>query len=52
MVGASPMISKLPLLAPLGAFAIALGDGFIYGSTVKYIDTAIPREHNLAALSF
>mmetsp|Transcript_61957 Transcript_61957/g.175982 ORF Transcript_61957/g.175982 Transcript_61957/m.175982 type:complete len:542 (-) Transcript_61957:207-1832(-) len=51
-VGVTIILMHVPRLAPLGAYCVCLGDGLIYGTTSRYIDTSVPREFNLTAISF
>lgn len=51
-VGVVLLLVKVPLLALPSTFFVMLGDGLIYGSISRHIDTAIPKEFNLVALSF
>jgi len=52
VVGASMLLLKMPLLAPLSTFLVMIGDGLIYGAIARHIDTNIPKEFNLIAISF
>ena len=51
-VGVVLLLVKVPLLAFPSTFLVMLGDGLIYGSISRHIDTNIPQEFNLVALSF
>ncbi|CAE7869058.1 unnamed protein product [Symbiodinium sp. KB8] len=46
------LLSLRPVLAPSGAFLVMLGDGLIYGTISRYVDSAIPEEFNLIAISY
>jgi len=50
--GVTIILLKVPRLAPLGAYCVSLGDGLIYGTTSRHIDSSVPREFNLTAISF
>jgi len=52
MAGAVTLLTKVPLLAPLGVFAIMMGDGLIYGTIARRIDEIVPKQFNLIAISF
>lgn len=51
-VGASLVLSKTALVAPIGMFLVMFANGSIYAQTTKYVDNAVPRSYNLIALSF
>merc|ERR1712151_145723 len=51
-LGVTLLLSRIPLLAPLSTFLIMLGDGLIYGSISRHIDTTTPKEFNLTAISY
>jgi hypothetical protein len=50
--GASLLLTKIPILAPLSTFIVMLGDGLIYGSIARRIDSTVPQRYNLVAISF
>merc|ERR1712186_169525 len=50
--GVALILSKVPLLAPLGVCCINFGDGLIYGSISRHVDMAVPKQFNLIAISF
>jgi hypothetical protein len=52
VAGAITLLTKVPLLAPLGVFAVLMGDGLIYGSIARRIDEIVPKQFNLIAISF
>merc|ERR1712032_878260 len=52
VIGVVLNLTKVPLLAPVGGYCVALGDGLIYGSTSRHVDMAVPKEFNLTAISF
>lgn len=52
LCGASILLLKIPLLAPISTFIVMVGDGFIYGTIARRIDDTVPKEFNLVALSF
>jgi len=51
-VGVLLLLSLRPVLAPVGAFLVMLGDGLIYGTISRYVDSAVPEEFNLIAISY
>ncbi|CAJ1424755.1 unnamed protein product [Effrenium voratum] len=51
-LGAGLLLLRRPVLAPAGAFLVMLGDGLIYGTISRHVDTAIPQEFNLIAISY
>jgi len=51
LTGILMLLSFTPLLAPLGTFLVLLGDGLIYGTISKHIDSTFPTEFNLVAIS-
>ncbi|CAK0848904.1 unnamed protein product [Prorocentrum cordatum] len=52
VAGAITLLTKVPLLAPLGVFTVLMGDGLIYGSIARRIDEIVPKQFNLIAISF
>jgi len=50
--GATLVLTKIPILAPLSTFIVMMGDGLIYGTITRRIDAHVPKEFNLIALSF
>jgi hypothetical protein len=52
LAGIAVILMRMPLLAPIGSFCIMLGDGLIYGTISRRIDTHVAREFNLIAISF
>lgn len=52
VIGVLLLLTRVPLLAPLSTFLVMLGDGLIYGTVSKHVDTAVPKEFNLTALSY
>lgn len=52
MVGSALLLLKIPLLAPVSTFLVMMGDGLIYGSIARRIDSQVPKQFNLVALSF
>ena len=50
-VGAAMCLCRIPILAPLGAFLIFFGNGAVYGSTTRLIDSTVDPKYNLIALS-
>uniref|UniRef100_A0A7S1WU72 Major facilitator superfamily (MFS) profile domain-containing protein n=1 Tax=Alexandrium catenella TaxID=2925 RepID=A0A7S1WU72_ALECA len=51
LAGAALMLLRVPLLVPLSTFLTMLGDGLIYGTTTRHIDTSVPGDFNLVATS-
>lgn len=41
-----------PMLAPVAAIAMSIGDGLIYNTISRGIDARVPKAYNLAAVSF
>eukprot|EP00929_Paragymnodinium_shiwhaense_P023128 TRINITY_DN1455_c0_g1_i1.p1 TRINITY_DN1455_c0_g1~~TRINITY_DN1455_c0_g1_i1.p1 ORF type:complete len:547 (-),score=117.03 TRINITY_DN1455_c0_g1_i1:316-1848(-) len=52
IIGASMLLLKIPMLAPLSTLLVMVGDGLVYGSIARHIDTHVPKEFNLIAISF
>lgn len=52
LLGVAMILSRIPILAPLSTFLIMLGDGLIYGTISRHIDTVVPKEFNLTAISY
>mmetsp|Transcript_64073 Transcript_64073/g.198419 ORF Transcript_64073/g.198419 Transcript_64073/m.198419 type:complete len:510 (-) Transcript_64073:183-1712(-) len=50
--GVLVILQWVPLLAPFGTFLVMMGDGLIYGSISRHIDSGVPRQFNLTAISF
>jgi len=50
--GVALVLSRVPLVVPLGGFCVSLGDGLIYGAMSRHVDTAVPKQFNLIAISF
>mmetsp|Transcript_62951 Transcript_62951/g.149984 ORF Transcript_62951/g.149984 Transcript_62951/m.149984 type:complete len:399 (-) Transcript_62951:136-1332(-) len=46
------LLRSVPLLVLCSAYLIMLGDGLIYGSISRHIDSQVSREFNLSAISF
>lgn len=51
VAGVAVLLTWKPLLAPWGMFLVLVGDGLIYGTVSKHIDTVVPQEFNLIAIS-
>lgn len=51
-IGAALIVQEVPALALLGIFFLMLGEGLIYGSISKLIDTSVAAEFNLIAISY
>lgn len=51
-VGAVLCLSKIAILAFPGIMLVFAGNGFIYGSTTRRIDTYVLDKHHLVAMSF
>jgi hypothetical protein len=51
-IGVALILLKWPLVAPIGVLFVQLGDGLIYGSISRHIDTRLQKEFNLAAISY
>eukprot|EP00415_Alexandrium_ostenfeldii_P001533 UN1533 len=51
LAGIFLILQWVPLLTPLGTFLVMIGDGLIYGSISRHIDSRIPRQFNLIAIS-
>merc|ERR1711862_1008803 len=45
------MLLRKPVLAPISTYLIMLGNGLIYGTISKHIDSNVPRWYNLIAIS-
>jgi len=52
IAGVTLIMLWVPMLAPVGAFLVQLGDGVVYGTISRHIDARIPKEFNLIVLSF
>jgi hypothetical protein len=52
IVGVALMLSRVPLLAPLSTFFVMVGDGLIYGTISRHVDTSIAKDFNLTAISY
>lgn len=52
VAGVAMILMFVPALVPLGLFLVQAGDGLIYGTICKYIDTSVPKQFNLIAISF
>lgn len=52
LLGALLLVLREPVLAPAGAFLVMLGDGLIYGTISRHVDSVIPQEFNLIAISY
>jgi len=52
LIGVALLLTRVPSLAPLSTFLVMLGDGLIYGTVSRHIDTHVPKEFNLTALSY
>jgi len=52
LLGAFLLVLQEPVLAPAGAFLVMLGDGLIYGTISRHVDSVIPQEFNLIAISY
>eukprot|EP00937_MAST-01D_sp_MAST-1D-sp2_P003013 g3013.t1 len=50
-LGAGLLLSDIPLIGPLGMFFIFFANGFVYGTSTKFIDEHVDKRFNLAALS-
>lgn len=51
LAGVLLILLWVPLLTPVGTFLVMVGDGLIYGSISRHIDSGIPRQFNLIAIS-
>mmetsp|Transcript_20045 Transcript_20045/g.36206 ORF Transcript_20045/g.36206 Transcript_20045/m.36206 type:complete len:392 (-) Transcript_20045:77-1252(-) len=49
--GVCMLLGAIPLLALASTFLIYLGDGFIYGSISRHIDSAVSGQFNLSAIT-
>lgn len=52
LLGALLLVLREPVLAPAGAFLVMLGDGLIYGTISRHVDSVIPQDFNLIAISY
>jgi len=52
ILGVTLLLSRVPALAPLSTFFVMLGDGLIYGTISRHVDTHVPKEFNLTAISY
>jgi len=52
VAGVALIMLWVPMLAPVGAFLVQLGDGIVYGTITRHIDACTPKEFNLIVLSF
>jgi len=52
ILGVALLLSRVPALAPLSTFLVMVGDGLIYGTVSRHVDTNIPKEFNLTAISY
>jgi len=52
LLGASLLLLKQPIVALFSTFLVMMGDGLIYGSISRHIDTNVPQRYNLVAISF
>merc|ERR1712176_613788 len=50
--GVALILVKVPVVAPLGALFVMIGDGMIYGTISRFIDSSVPKAFNLTAISF
>lgn len=51
-IGVALCLCKVAVVAPIGMFAIMLGNGLIYASTTRFLDESVPPQYSLVALSF
>jgi hypothetical protein len=51
-LGVTIVLSKQPLIAPIGMLLIMFGNGSVYAHTTKYVDDCVDRRYNLISLSF
>uniref|UniRef100_A0A7S2GKW0 Uncharacterized protein n=1 Tax=Alexandrium andersonii TaxID=327968 RepID=A0A7S2GKW0_9DINO len=51
LAGATIMLMRVPYLVPLSTFLTMFGDGLIYGTTTRHIDSSVPANYNLVATS-
>merc|ERR1719476_737209 len=51
MIGIGVITQWIPLLAPIGALFMMLGDGLIYGSISRHVDECISKEFNMIAIT-
>ena len=51
ITGAAMCLARFPIIAPLGIYLVFFANGAIYGTSTRFIDTNIPKEYNLIALS-
>jgi len=51
LTGVALLVMWKPALVPLGMFLVMMGDGLIYGTVSKHIDTVVPKEFNLVSIS-
>jgi len=52
LLGVALILTWVPSLAFVGGFFIMLGDGLIYSSVCGFIDTNVPKQFNLTAISY
>merc|ERR1712232_72476 len=52
LAGIALILLRQPLVAPFGVFLVQLGDGLIYGTISRDVDARIPKDFNLAAISY
>jgi len=50
-IGVAFGVTKIAFLGWIGMFFVMFANGSIYGITTKHVDTTIPRQYNLVALS-
>lgn len=51
VVGATMVLSKTSIIAPLGMFCVMFANGSIYAQTTKFVDVHVDKKYNLMALS-
>ena len=50
-LGTACVLSKIPLLAPVGTFFVMFANGSIYATSTRYIDSHVDKAFNVSALS-
>lgn len=51
VVGLTLCLSKVAIMAPLGMLLIMFGNGLMYATTTRRIDTVVPWKYNIIAVS-
>jgi hypothetical protein len=50
-VGAVLCLVKIPVIAPIGIFLVFFGNGAVYATTTRNIDSHVPKQFNLVVRS-